>query len=41
MRSRRIGLSVLLIAKLIASALHFGDNMLRFEEYPEPALRKK
>ena len=29
-------LLVLLIANLVASALHFGDNMLRFHEYPEP-----
>jgi hypothetical protein len=29
-------LVVLLIANLVASALHFGDNMLRFDEYPEP-----
>jgi hypothetical protein len=26
----------MLIANLAASALHFGDNMLRFDEYPEP-----
>jgi hypothetical protein len=32
-----IALPALLIANLIASALHFGDNMLRFEHYPEPA----
>jgi hypothetical protein len=32
-----IALPVLLIANLVASALHFGDNMLRFEHYPEPA----
>ena len=29
-------LPLLLIANLMASALHFGDNMLRFHEYPEP-----
>ncbi len=29
-------LVVLLIANLAASALHFADNMLRFDEYPEP-----
>jgi hypothetical protein len=29
-------LLALLIANLVASALHFGDNMLRFHEYPEP-----
>ena len=27
---------ILLIANLVASVLHFGDNMLRFGEYPEP-----
>jgi hypothetical protein len=32
-----IALPVLLIANLVASALHFGDNMLRFDEYPEPS----
>lgn len=32
-----IALPVLLIANLIASALHFGDDMMRFEHYPEPA----
>ena len=25
------------IANLIASTAHFGGNMLRFSEYPEPA----
>ncbi len=30
-------LPILLVANLVASALHFGDNMLRFHEYPEPA----
>lgn len=29
-------LPVLLLANLVASILHFGDNMLRFNEYPEP-----
>ena len=29
-------LRTLIVANLIASALHFGDNMLRFSEYPEP-----
>src|SRR5262245_30908081 len=29
-------LRALIIANLIASTLHFGDNMLRFSEYPEP-----
>jgi hypothetical protein len=32
-----IALPALLIANLVASALHFGDNMLRFEDYPEPS----
>ena len=27
---------MLLFANVAASALHFGDNMLRFDEYPEP-----
>jgi hypothetical protein len=27
---------MLLAANLVASALHFGDNTLRFSEYPEP-----
>ena len=30
-------LLILLVVNLVASALHFGDNMLRFHEYPEPA----
>jgi hypothetical protein len=29
-------LLILLTANLVASILHFGDNMLRFEAYPEP-----
>ena len=29
-------LPVLLVINLVTSALHFGDNMLRFQEYPEP-----
>ena len=29
-------LLALLIANLVASVLHFGDNMFRFHEYPEP-----
>src|SRR3954454_7947111 len=32
-----ITLPLLLIANLVASALHFGDNMLRFDDYPEPS----
>jgi hypothetical protein len=36
MRRSSTTLRVLLIANLVASALHFGDNMLRFAEYPEP-----
>ena len=30
-------LPILLLVNLVASVLHFGDNMLRFDEYPEPA----
>ncbi len=30
-------LLILLLVNLVASALHFGDNMFRFREYPEPA----
>ena len=30
-------LLALLIANAVASATHFADNMLRFDEYPEPA----
>ena len=33
--SHRI-LPILLLTNLVASILHFGDNMLRFAEYPEP-----
>ena len=29
-------LLALLVANLVASALHFGDNMFRFHDYPEP-----
>jgi hypothetical protein len=36
-RKRSRGLPILLAINLVASALHFGDNMLRFREYPEPA----
>lgn len=32
-----MALAFLLIANLVASVLHFGDNMLRFHEYPEPS----
>ena len=31
------GLAILLAINVVASALHFGDNMLRFRDYPEPA----
>ena len=30
-------LNVLVTVNLLVSALHFGDNMLHFREYPEPA----
>jgi hypothetical protein len=30
-------LSILLIANLVASVLHFADNMVRFDAYPEPS----
>lgn len=30
-------LAGLVLANVAASALHFGDNMLRFHAYPEPA----
>jgi hypothetical protein len=29
-------LAALLLVNLVASTVHFADNMLRFEEYPEP-----
>jgi hypothetical protein len=29
-------LLALLVANLVTSILHFGDNMLRFNQYPEP-----
>jgi hypothetical protein len=29
-------LLMLIVANIIASALHFGDNMFRFNQYPEP-----
>jgi hypothetical protein len=32
----RTVLMVLIAANVVASALHFGDNMLRFDQYPEP-----
>ena len=35
-RRSSILLPTLLIANLVASTLHFGDNMLRFDAYPEP-----
>ena len=36
-RKRSGSLSILLIINFAASVLHFGDNMLHFREYPEPA----
>jgi hypothetical protein len=36
MRSPSTTLPLLLIANLVASTLHVGDNVLRFAEYPEP-----
>src|SRR5215470_6374394 len=36
MRAPSRTLLVLLVANLVTSILHFGDNMLRFQQYPEP-----
>ena len=30
-------LTVLVLVNLVASILHFGDNVIHFHEYPEPA----
>ena len=33
---RSTGLAVLVALNLLASLLHFGDNMINFHDYPEP-----
>jgi hypothetical protein len=35
--ARSTGLAVLVVANLVASILHFSDNIAHFHEYPEPA----
>ena len=35
-RGSLFALSVVLLVNVAASALHFGDNMIHFHEYPEP-----
>lgn len=35
-RPQQRALAILLLTNLLFSAVHFADNMLRFEHYPEP-----